>query len=215
MILGIDTSSAATSVAVIDGETVLVERTHVDARRHAEVFAPLLDEVLAEVDADLIDVVACGVGPGPYTGLRVGVASALALGAVWQVPVHGVCSLDAVAAAAQEDRPGRAVTVAVDARRSEVYWAEYDADGHRVRGPRVMSAGLLTSDAVSDLPGAAWIARCAARALAVGDRPPAIDLPLDVHGDDTGSTADALAGARLLLPRPLYLRRPDAVASRP
>ena len=214
MILGIDTSSAATSVAVIAGEVVLAERLHVDARRHAEVFAPLLDQVLAEVGAEGIDAVACGVGPGPYTGLRVGIAGALALGAVRQVPVHGVCSLDAVAAAAQQDRPGQGVTVAVDARRSEVYWAEYDAAGQRVRGPRVSTADVLPPDAVGDLPHAAWIARCAARALAAGDRPALVELPLDVHGEDTGSTADALAGARLLLPRPLYLRRPDAVASR-
>lgn len=214
MILALDTSSALTSVAVVDGETVVIERSHLDPRRHAEVFAPLLAEVLAEVDRSRVDAVACGVGPGPYTGLRVGIVAALALGSVWEVPVLGVCSLDAVAAEAQSTTSGP-VTVAVDARRSEVYWAEYDAAGVRRRGPRVAPADAVTADVVDVLPHAAWIARCAARALASGDTPLATDLPLDRHGEDSGSTADALAGARLLQPRPLYLRRPDAVASRP
>lgn len=214
MILALDTSSALTSVAVVDGDAVVAERSHLDPRRHAEVFAPLLAEVLAEVDPASIVAVACGVGPGPYTGLRVGIVGALALGSVWEVPVLGVCSLDAVAAAAQARAQGP-VTVTVDARRSEVYWAEYDADGVRRRGPRVAPAASVAADVVDALPQAAWIARCAARALAAGEVPVVTDLPLDTHGEDTGSTADALAGARLLQPRPLYLRRPDAVASRP
>lgn len=214
MILALDTSSAMTSVAVVDGEVVVAERSHFDPRRHAEVFAPLLAEVLAEVDPTRIFAVACGVGPGPYTGLRVGIVGALALGSVWEVPVLGVCSLDAVAAAAQAVTDGP-VTVAVDARRSEVYWAAYDAEGVRRRGPRVGAADAVTADVVDALPQASWIARCAARALAAGETPVVTDLPLDLHGEDTGSTADALAGARLLQPRPLYLRRPDAVASTP
>lgn len=214
MILALDTSSALTSVAVVDGEAVLSERSHLDPRRHAEVFAPLLAEVLADVDPTRITAVACGVGPGPYTGLRVGIVGALALGSVWQVPVLGVCSLDAVAAAAQESSRVP-ITVAIDARRSEVYWASYDADGVRSRGPRVASAESIAADVVDVLPQASWVGRCAARALAAGESVAIADIPLDPHGEDTGSTADALAGARLLQPRPLYLRRPDAVASRP
>lgn len=214
MILALDTSSALTSVAVVDGENVVAERSHLDPRRHAEVFAPLLAEVLAEVDPTRIVAVVCGVGPGPYTGLRVGIVGALALGSVWEVPVYGICSLDAVAAASQSTAPGP-VTVAVDARRSEVYWAEYDAEGVRRRGPRVGAIDDVAAAVVDSLPQASWIARCAARALAAGEVAAVADLPLDLHGEDSGSTADALAGARLLQPRPLYLRRPDAVASRP
>jgi tRNA threonylcarbamoyladenosine biosynthesis protein TsaB len=179
------------------------------------VFAPLLAEVLAEVDPTRIRAVACGVGPGPYTGLRVGIATALALGAAWDIPVHGLCSLDAVAAAAQSARPGQPVAVAVDARRSEVYWAAYAADGLRVAGPRVGPAVEFGADAVVALPEAAWVARCVESLLAAGATSNELDVPLDTHGEDSGATADALAGARLLPPRPLYLRRPDAVASRP
>ena len=78
--------------------------------------------------ADLT-AVAVGVGPGPYTGLRVGVVTARVLGAVLGVAVCGVCSLDVIAAAVPR---GREFLVAADARRKEVYWARYDAAGTRV-----------------------------------------------------------------------------------
>ena len=213
VILGIDTSSALTSVAMIaDAGEVLLSREHLDPRRHAEVIGPLLAEVVA--GAPRATVVACGVGPGPYTGLRVGIATALALGVAWGVPVHGLCSLDAVAAEALAKRPGQPVTVAVDARRSEVYWASYDSEGRRVTGPRVGPADA-SQGAVTSHPHAVWVARQVQDLLRAGRVPTEIDAPLDAHGTDTGATAQALAGADLLLPRPLYLRRPDAVAALP
>lgn len=210
MILGIDTSSALTSVAVVDDAgAIVISREHEDPRRHAEVIGPLLAEVIAEVPA--IEVVACGVGPGPYTGLRVGIASALALGAVWGVPVHGLCSLDAVAAELRAEQAGAPLSVATDARRSEVYWATYDAAGHRVEGPRVGRAEAV--EARVSVPHAIWVARRVRELVAAGVEPVDIDVPLDAHGTDTGATASALAGRDLLPPRPLYLRRPDAVES--
>lgn len=214
MILGIDTSSALTSLAVIDDDgEVVIAREHSDPRRHAEVIGPMLAEVVA--GAPRASMIACGVGPGPYTGLRVGIATALAVGAGWGVPVRGLCSLDAVAAEARAERPGRPITVAVDARRSEVYWAKYDAGGRRVEGPRVGPAVEADPDAVTSPPHAVWVARRVQELVRAGRVPSAIDAPLDAHGTDTGATADALAGAELLLPRPLYLRRPDAVAALP
>jgi tRNA threonylcarbamoyl adenosine modification protein YeaZ len=243
MILAFDTSSALTSVAVADGQRVVIERRHLDARRHAEALAPLLMEVLAGVDGSAITSIACGVGPGPYTGLRVGIASALAVGAAWAIPVHGVCSLDAMAAAVLDTHGVDAVggvCIASDARRREVYWARYSADGSRVDGPRVARpdevgeperrgdwAGhgaaihaasfgpLLCGDDSEDpcsYPHASWVARCAASLLAAGESMAQGNVPLDAHGQDSGATSRALAGATLLLPRPLYLRRPDAVA---
>src|SRR4029079_2681933 len=95
--------------------------------------------------ADLT-AVAVGVGPGPYTGLRVGVGTARALRAVLRSPVHGVCSLDVVAAHVPR---GREFLVATDARRKEVYWARYDAAGMRLEGPAVGSA--------ASIPGAAGL----------------------------------------------------------
>jgi tRNA threonylcarbamoyladenosine biosynthesis protein TsaB len=211
VIVGIDTSSAMTSIAVIDDDdSIVVERSHRDPRRHAEVIGPMLAEVVSAIDPRQVDAVVCGVGPGPYTGLRVGIASAIGLAAAWDVPVYGVCSLDAVAAAALVAHPGEPVAVAVDARRSEVYWARYDATGRRVAGPRVQVADEAPTDAVTEPPMAAWVARCARPLLAAGAVPSDVDVPLDEHGTDTGRTARALEGSRLLPARPLYLRRPDA-----
>jgi tRNA threonylcarbamoyl adenosine modification protein YeaZ len=214
MILALDTSSALTSVAVIDlhGD-VLVEREHEDARRHAEVLGPLLAEVVAGIDIARVTAVACGVGPGPYTGLRVGIAAAVALGVAWQVPVHGLCSLDAIAAERQALDPGSVVTVAVDARRRELYWARYDATGRRVEGPRVTPAAEAPEAAVTAMPHARWVARRVQGLLGSGASPRVGAVPLDRHGDDTGATAAALAGAGLLAPAPLYLRRPDVTVA--
>lgn len=215
MILGIDTSSALTSVALVDAAgAAVVVREHEDPRRHAEVIGPMLAEVVGAVDPALVDVIACGVGPGPYTGLRVGIAAAIALGLAWGRPVHGLCSLDAVAASAQSAGP-RPVTVAADARRKEAYWARYDAAGHRVDGPRIMPATDVPDDAMRTLPQGEWVARRVQALLAAGVSPHHTDLPLDVHGEDTGATASALAGALLLPPAPLYLRRPDVTVATP
>ena len=92
MIIGIDTSSALTSVAAIDDDgTVVLAEEHEDPRRHAEVIGPMLAGLLAALDRPAVTAIACGVGPGPYTGLRVGIASAIAVGAAWDMPVHGLC----------------------------------------------------------------------------------------------------------------------------
>jgi tRNA threonylcarbamoyladenosine biosynthesis protein TsaB len=245
MILAVDTSSALTSVAVVDGQRVLAEAWHLDARRHAEVLAPLLAEVIAGIDPARVEAIACGVGPGPYTGLRVGIATALAVGVAWQVPVHGICSLDAVAAAALDRVPlADGLAIALDARRTEVYWARYSAAGLRLEGPRVAVPATIdpalraadwaghgavihgeafghvlavASDEASGAayPQASWIGRRASALLLAGVAEAMAEVPLDAHGDDGGSTARALGGATLLPPRPLYLRRPDAVAARP
>lgn len=214
MILAVDTSSSLTSVAVVDVDgAAVVVREHEDPRRHAEVIGPLLAEVVGAIDPRAVDVVCCGVGPGPYTGLRVGIAAAIALGAAWQVPVHGLCSLDAVAAERQAAEPGRPVTVAVDARRREVYWARYDGAGTRLEGPRVAPVGEAPAGTVTAPPHALWVARRVQALVAEGADAWAGELPLDRHGDDSGATATALAGAHLLAPTPLYLRRPDVTVA--
>jgi tRNA threonylcarbamoyl adenosine modification protein YeaZ len=237
VIVAIDTSSALTSVAVVEGDAVLGHGSHLDARRHAEVIGPLLAEVLAGVDPESVQAVACGVGPGPYTGLRVGIAAALALGVAWGRPVHGLCSLDAIAAAAcaaaPSAVPAAGLHVASDARRREVYWAGYDRDANRVAGPRVarpeqldpeLRAGAWAGHGAAEHPelfpavldagyaDAAWVGRRVQALLAAGAAQAHVDLPLDAHGEDSGRTSAALEGTALLAPRPLYLRRPDAAA---
>src|SRR3954463_14476275 len=97
--LGLDTATSVTTVAVYAGGRVRAERSVTDARRHAEVLGPAIVAALAQAEVAVVDLthVVVGVGPGPYTGLRVGVATATALGAAIAVPVHGVCSLDVLA----------------------------------------------------------------------------------------------------------------------
>ena len=171
----------------------------------------MIAEVVSAIDPRALEAVACGVGPGPYTGLRVGVAAAIAMGAAWDVPVHGLCSLDAIARREAESRPGVSLPVASDARRQEVYWAEYDPDGRRVAGPRVRPAVEVPSSTVRGMAHGAWVARRVQELLRAGVVPSSVEIALDVHGADTGATEMALAGTQLLPPRPLYLRRPDAM----
>jgi tRNA threonylcarbamoyl adenosine modification protein YeaZ len=207
LLLALDTSGATvTTVALHDGERVLAERTVGQARRHAEVLAPGIAGVLAAAGRrrqELTDI-AVGIGPGPFTGLRVGLVTARVLGRVLEIPVHGVCSLDVIA-----DASGLSgdYLVATDARRREVYWARYDGPT-RVTGPDVAAPSAVPRDG----------ARVAGRGAALypGELGPALE-PLDVSAADlAGLVVRRLAeGVPLLPPDPLYLRRPDAVEPGP
>ena len=210
LVLALDTSSAACAAALVEYvgscERPLAQRSVVDARRHGELLAPLLAEVLAAAGRRIRDVeaVAVGAGPGPFTGLRVGVVTATALAQALDVPVRGVCSLDAIGAGL----PGR-VAVAADARRREVYWAVY-ADGTRVAGPAVGRPQVLVELGVDRVVGAG--AALYAHALqgladpAGAQYPPAVVVARLAFGP--GGPAGAVGSDP---PVPLYLRRPDAV----
>jgi tRNA threonylcarbamoyladenosine biosynthesis protein TsaB len=143
LVVGFDTATPAVSVALHDGERVISEAFALDARRHGELLTPMVAKVMADAGVARSDLtgVAVGVGPGPYTGLRVGVVTARVLGAVLGLPVYGVCSLDILAAAAAA--VGTEFLVATDARRREVYWARYDASGRRLEGPAVGRADSI------------------------------------------------------------------------
>jgi tRNA threonylcarbamoyl adenosine modification protein YeaZ len=130
-VLAIDTSTSRTSVAIIEANTVVFSGFLDGATAHGPSLPALVQEALAISD---VDEVVVGMGPGPFTGLRVGIAFAQSFALAREIPVRGVCSLDAIAAQIKE----KDFIVTVDARRKEVYWARY-TDGVRVGEPAVNS----------------------------------------------------------------------------
>lgn len=136
LLLALDTATPAVTVALHDGTDVIASSSQVDARRHGELLLPAVDRVLAEAGLrlDAVTAVVAGIGPGPYTGLRVGLMTADAFGLALGVPVHGLCTLDGLAFAADLEGP---FVVATDARRKEVYWARYADSRTRLTDPAV------------------------------------------------------------------------------
>jgi tRNA threonylcarbamoyl adenosine modification protein YeaZ len=199
-ILTIDTATPAVTAGVVrrrhdDAVDVLAERVTVDARAHAEQLTPNVLAALTDagLTVDDLDSVVVGCGPGPFTGLRVGMATAAAYAHALDIPVRGVCSLDAIGIDTAGD-----VLVVTDARRREVYWARYH-DGMRVDGPAVDAAAAVPVDAgaVAGSP----------------DHAKLFDLPRQPAVYPTASglvraVADWSADPAPLIP--LYLRRPDA-----
>lgn len=207
MLLAFDTATQLVSVALHDGERVVVELSSDQPMKHGEQLAPLIARSLEEAGIVRQDLtaVAVGVGPGPFTGLRVGVVTARTLGFVLDVPVYGVCSLDAVAleVVATGATPG-SFLVATDARRKEVYLASYDADGRRLEGPVVTKPADVATDAPVAGAGPELYPDAFPHAIAPV-RPGAGWLAAGVGSELV----------ELLDPEPLYLRRPDAVAGAP
>jgi tRNA threonylcarbamoyl adenosine modification protein YeaZ len=126
--LAIDTSSSRTVVGLLDGEKILFESFAIGATDHGRAVSDLVSQALLNNPAP--ERVVVGMGPGPFTGLRVGIAFARTFALSRQIPVIGVCSLDSI------DTGKSDYTVAIDARRKEIYWARY-LDGKRVEGPAV------------------------------------------------------------------------------
>jgi tRNA threonylcarbamoyl adenosine modification protein YeaZ len=221
LLLAFDTATPAVTVALHDGSEILAEHTEVDARRHGELLAPGIRAVLAEAGRSRLDLtdVAVGVGPGPFTGLRVGLVTARALGDALGLRVHGVCTLDILAWAVRQDGP---FAVATDARRREVYWARYASRDARLTEPAVDWPHVVAPQ-VSGLPVAGEGAAKYPDAFPVPIGPPlpsAADLAeltvrrlAAVSGSEVSVSVsgDTAPGAGLLPPVPLYLRRPDAV----
>lgn len=209
LLLALDTATPAVTVALHDGRDVIASAGQVDARRHGELLLPAVDRVLAEAGTrlDAVTGIVVGVGPGPYTGLRVGLMTADTFGLALGVPVHGLCTLDGLARAADLD--GGPFVVATDARRKEVYWATYADSRTRLTGPAV--------DRPAEIAGrVAGLPAVGEGALLYPDTFP------DAHEPRHGSAAALAtlaaerlaAGEELPEPRPLYLRRPDAQVPR-
>lgn len=220
IVLALTTSTPIASVALVDSGRVLAFVTHDDPRGHAEHLFDLIDAALAAAGHARADVqlVACDVGPGSFTGVRIGVASAKGIAEALGVPLCGVLSLDAMAAEARSLVPDHPlVAAAIDAKKGELYVAVTDGErallppSHVARGAaseRVLAAAsgrpLVTiadaGDVASFVPGAAralvappsaaWIGHVAEGRFAAERGSPAFD-PAEVA--------------------PLYVRAPDAV----
>src|SRR5688500_7283783 len=161
LLLAFDTATPAVTVAVHDGSDVVAQAAGEGALAHGELLAPAFHAAMADAGAAMSDLtdVAVGVGPGPFTGLRVGVVTALTLGSTLGITTHGVCTLDILAAElAQRDGPREEFLVATDARRKEVYWADYRLsdgaadrlDGRHVSYPVAVAAELAQRDGSSE-----------------------------------------------------------------
>ncbi|MGY1857036.1 tRNA (adenosine(37)-N6)-threonylcarbamoyltransferase complex dimerization subunit type 1 TsaB [Modestobacter sp. SYSU DS0290] len=198
LVLALDTATPTLVVGLArwsgeQGAEVLAERAVASGNRHAELLTPAVREVLTEAGLAMrdLDALVVGLGPGPFTGLRVGVVTAAALGDARGLPVHGVCSLDAVGDGAR--------SVVTDARRKEVHWATYGADGRRIAGPGV--------DRPEDAPVTDPVVGDVRFAERLGHHVTAAEVTtaglLRAAAPSFGSAPAPL--------EPLYLRRPDAV----
>lgn len=198
MLLAFDTATPHVTVALHDGGSVIASFESDEPMRHGEMLAPGIARVLSDVGASAKDLtaIAVGVGPGPFTGLRVGLVTARTLAFARDIPVHGVCSLDILAASAI-DAGLDEFAVATDARRKEVYLASY-AGGRRVSGPEV----IKPVDAATDQPvvGRGALLYPESFPNAVGPEHPIATVLCDVVLNER---------FELLEPNPLYLRRPD------
>ena len=218
-VLALDTSADIT-VALVDlaDQTVLAERRVTEQRRHAELLAPLIAAVLEEAGVSRLELtaVAVGTGPAPFTGLRAGLVTARTLAFALGVPVHGVCSLDVLAAQAFGTRTPATedVVVVTDARRREVYVARYrpgaDGDVAVVSGPAVLHP--------VDLAAELALAPAAVVGPGAGLYPEHLEAapggPLVLDGGLLARLALGRAARCEPTPtEPLYLRRPDVTPS--
>ena len=206
MLLALDTSSPTVTVAVHDGADVVAEAASESTMRHGEQLAPLVDRVLREAGGSPRDLtaIAVGVGPGPFTGLRVGLVTARTMAHVLSIPVYGACSLDVLAVeAVDRGTVTGGFVVATDARRKEVYLASYDDAGRRTAGPDVQRPDAVATGAPVVGEGAALYP----------DAFPDGRAPLR---PSAGWLARTVVEERAELndPEPLYLRRPDAEVPR-
>ncbi len=200
MLLAIETGTAACSVALIDGTTIVAARHEIIGRGHAERLVPLVEAVLAKAGGRP-HAIAVDVGPGSFTGLRVGIAAARGFGLVWNVPVHGYSSTTLVAASVLAAHDAGPLTVVMDAGRGEVFVQSFDRD----LKPAAPAAALSIATAATAYEGAlagtgAPLLRAAgSAAMILSETPP-----------DARDVRLLPAELRSLPPTPLYVRAPDA-----
>ena len=216
--LAFDCAGARCAAGVAVDGRMAAARTEAMERGQAEALLPMIEDVLAAARlrfADL-DLIAVTVGPGSFTGLRIGIAAARGLALASGLPAIGIGSFDAVAAGvAPERRHGRPLAVVLESKRAEFFLRCYAADGPPL-GPALMVAPHQAAAAL--LPGPVLLAGDAAwrLAAALGDRAEVADGPaLPALGDIARlAVASWRPGDRPSLPRPFYLRAPDTTLPR-
>jgi tRNA threonylcarbamoyladenosine biosynthesis protein TsaB len=212
IILGIDSATPQVSVAIVGPDGTRAELAAVEGRRHGELLAPAIQRAaeMAGVGLGEINGVAADVGPGLFTGLRVGVATAQALASALGVPAIGVCSLDALAYPFR--RLERPVAAVIDARRGEVFWALY-RHGRRVVDPVLarpadVGTALANIDDVLAVGDGARRYRSELTSAELGD--PSEDYPHAVAvaaiGAEGFAAGRAVAAFQLV---PVYMRGAD------
>ncbi len=186
MILAIDTS-AGTSVALV-GDGIVAEAATADTRSHAEHIGVFIDRVLTDAGVTSSDVTAvvAGIGPGPFTGLRVGIAAGVAFAIGRGIPIYGIPSHDAAAVGRE------ACSIVSDVRRRELAWTTY-RNGVAIAGPRLTTEATLSTDVDLDTFPEVRVEEVSAALLATASQNRL------ARGDDLSSL------------RPLYLRAPDAI----
>jgi tRNA threonylcarbamoyladenosine biosynthesis protein TsaB len=206
--LAIDTSTEQISVAIVQGENLLAEKSQIDPLRHAELASSFIAECLtkAHLSPVEVDIFICGIGPGPFTGLRVGIITAKIMAMVNQKPIYGICSHDAIALDGPKDQN---FTVITDARRKEVYATKY-LNNQRQDTPLVKKRELILDEVVieNQYPLAKNLVKQAQIALAQNQTLSVESFILD---DAENDGAKVQLPTDILLPAiPLYLRIPDA-----
>ncbi len=204
IVLGLDTCLNACSVAVLDGETVLAHRCEVMARGHQERLAPMTEAVMADTGLAFSQLHRIGatVGPGSFTGLRVGVAFAKGLASALSIPAVGIGTLEALAA-----EGSGLVAAAIDARRDQIYLQVFE-DGAPLIAPDVLPVGTAAARLV-ELTAGRTLTLIGSGAPLLAEVAPEARL-LTPEGCDARHVA-RLATTRAAVPiRPLYLRAPDA-----
>lgn len=194
-VLAIDTS-AGVSVAVLRSDDELTQSQAVDHGMQGELTADLISQVVAESGLEISEItdVVVGVGPGPFTGLRVGLVTAAVFAHARNIPIHGICSLDAIAF-----DYAKPCVVVTDARRKELYWARYE--DKRIGEPQVSKP----EDLLAQFPDTEFVG------------PGAQLYPDSISGSVVELKAGSLAklfasgSAQLVDVSPMYLRKPDAV----
>lgn len=202
IVLGLDTCLTACSVAVIDGVRVLARGLEPMARGHQERLAVLTAEVMAEANLsfDRLERIGVTIGPGSFTGLRVGLAFAKGLGAALSIPVAGVGTLEALAAQA----PSGLAFAAVDARRDQIYLQAFEA-GAPLMAPDVLPLDVAMARVAEIAGGRPFTVVGSGGPLLA---PGAMLIPAE--GVDPAAVARLAAGRTPSAPKPMYLRAPDA-----